>query len=114
MMRLGIGMLVSLMSIAGADAQPVDSRVTVAVMRDGRVEVNGQTVDNVAASLQRAGDGSLIVYYREAGDSEPTERQIAAFLAIMETAEAKGMSIKLSATPDFATTVDDQGRVVPQ
>jgi len=88
--------------------------MTVANMRDGRVEINGKPVENVAASIQEAPAGTIIVYYREGGDTQPTEAQIAAFMAVMETAQAKGLPIQLSATPDFSTTIDDQGRVVPQ
>jgi hypothetical protein len=114
MIRLAVAVLSVVLSTACAEAQSSAGRITVAVMRDGRVEVNGQPTNDIAASLRSAADGALISYYREGGDSEPTERQMAAFMAMIETAEAKGMPIKLSATPDFATTIDDQGRVVPQ
>jgi hypothetical protein len=114
MMRLAMGLLAGVLATACAEAQPANGEVTVAVMRDGRVEVNGRTTEDIVASLRRATDGTPIAYYREGGDSEPTERQTATFYALMETAAAKRMPIRLSATPDFSTSIDDQGRVVPQ
>jgi hypothetical protein len=92
MMRLAMGLLAGVLATACAEAQPANGEVTVAVMRDGRVEVNGRTTEDIVASLRRA----------------------ATFYALMETAAAKRMPIRLSATPDFSTSIDDQGRVVPQ
>ncbi len=110
-----IGLVTAFMLTGCAEAQSTnDGRLKIAVMRDGHTEVNGKPTSDVAASLRAAPEGTLIVYYREDGQSQPTEAQMAVFISIIETAKAQGMPIQLSATPDFATVIDDQGRVAPR
>ncbi len=115
MRRVTIGLVAAIVSIGCAEAQPTnDGRLKIAVMRDGQTEVNGKPTSDVVATLRSAPEGALIVYYREDGQLPPTEAQLAVFISIIETAKAEGMPIQLSATPDFATVIDDQGRVAPQ
>lgn len=86
--------------------------MTVAVMADGTVRIDGSEVAlvDVPGQLRAAAQGQKqIWYYRENAHEEPTGQVAAASDAVMQAIVENGLAISLSTRADFSDYVDEEG-----
>ncbi len=101
----------------GAAAPSHPNELQITLLRNGDIKVDGQPADieKIRTELDRMKtvSGGQAAYYREGGNAAPSPGLQMKVVAILGAINDAGLPIRMSSEPDFSTSIDDQGRVVP-
>jgi biopolymer transport protein ExbD len=93
--------------------EQIDKVLRVKVASDGGIIADGQSVTLEQLSVKLAelkqADGEVL-YYREDPTGEPTQNA----MRVIQQVVKFGLLLRLSDTPDFSDSVDDQGNSRPE
>jgi hypothetical protein len=103
-------------SPSSATESPVNAKspvLKVAVMRDGKILVNGEasSLSSLRAAIKKlAEEKGMVLYYREAAQEEPPPVAMVVLQAVIDSR----LPISLCTRPDFSDSVGPDGKAVPR